>query len=142
MMENESLREPKNTAVIFLSLLVAATLIWAIVASVMASKNRKECERLTQVCDQTRVELDQVRMDAQRQIADADKLRRTCLEWTRQHQMQIQDEMRKKAEAAKAAAAKAAVKPAVKSAVKPAAKTTVKSTSKPTVKTSTTAKHH
>jgi hypothetical protein len=81
-------------------------------------------------------------MDAQRQIADADKLRRTCLEWTRQHQMQIQDEMRKKAEAAKAAAAKAAVKPAVKSAVKPAAKTTVKSTSKPTVKTSTTAKHH
>ena len=137
MMENESLREPKNTAVIFLSLLVAATLIWAIVASVMASKNRKECERLTQVCDQTRVELDQVRMDAQRQIADADKLRRTCLEWTRQHQMQIQDEMRKKAEAAKAA-----VKPAVKSAVKPAAKTTVKSTSKPTVKTSTTAKHH
>lgn len=132
MMENESLREPKNSAVIFLSLLVAATLIWAIVASVMASKNRKECERLTQVCDQVRVELDQVRVDAQRQVAEADKLRRTCLEWTRDHQMRLQEEMRKKAEAAKAAAAKAAVKPATK--------TTVKAATKATSKTSTTAK--
>ena len=126
-MENESLREPKNTAVIFLSLLVAATLIWAIVATVTASKNRKECEGLTQERDQVRVELDQVRMNAERQLADADKLRRTALEWTRQHQVRLQEEMRKKAEAAKAAASKPAVKSATKSttkaAVKPGAKT-------------------
>lgn len=128
MMENESLREPKNSAVMFLSGLVVVVLIWAIVASVMASKQRKECERLTQANDQIRIEMEQVRADAQRQMADADKLRRTALEWTRQHQLQVQEEMRKKAEAAKAAAlksaAKAPAKAAPKSTVKPVGKTT------------------
>lgn len=126
-MENESLREPKNTAVIFLALLLAATLIWAIVATVTASKTRKECDRLTQERDQVRVELDQVRVNAERQMVEADKLRRTCLEWTRQRQVLIQEEMRKKAEAAKAAALKSAVKPAVKPAVKTGAKVVKKS---------------
>ncbi len=118
MMENESLREPKNSAVMFLSALVAVALIWAIVASVMASKQRKECERLTQERDQIRVELDQVRMDAQRQLADADKLRRTALEWTRQHQMRLQEEMKKKAEAAKSATVKSSSKTGTKSSSK------------------------
>ncbi len=103
MMENESLREPKNSAVMFLSAVTAVVLIWAIAASVMASKRGKECERLTQERDQIRVELDQVRTDAQRVMMEADKLRRTALEWTRQHQMRVQEEMKKKAEAAKAA---------------------------------------
>lgn len=122
MMENESLREPKNSAVMFLSALVAVALIWAIVASVMASKQRKECERLTQERDQIRVELDQVRMDAQRQIAEADKLRRTALEWTRQHQVRLQEEMKKKAEAAKAAAVKTSTKTTTKSGAKSSSK--------------------
>lgn len=122
MMENESLREPKNSAVMFLSALVAVALIWAIVASVMASKQRKECERLTQERDQIRVELDQVRMDAQRQIAEADKLRRTALEWTRQHQVRLQEEMKKKAEAAKAASTKSSSKTTSKSGSKTTSK--------------------
>jgi|688.fasta_scaffold853457_2 hypothetical protein len=118
MMENESLRESKNTAVIFLALLVAVTLIWAIVATVNASKSRKQCELLVQERDQVRVELDQVRVNAERQVADAEKLRQTCLEWTRQRQLMIQEEMKKKAEAQKAAAAKPAAKPATKAPVK------------------------
>lgn len=117
-MENESLRESKNTAVIFLALLVAVTLIWAIVATVNASKSRKQCELLVQERDQVRVELDQVRVNAERQVADAEKLRQTCLEWTRQRQLMIQEEMKKKAEAQKAAAAKPAAKPATKAPVK------------------------
>jgi len=107
MMENESLREPKNTTVMFLSLVAVGVTIWAISASVMASNRRKDCEALTHEKDAIRVECDQIKQECQVKLAEAEKLRQTAMEWTRQHQLQVQEEMRKKAdEAAKVAKAK------------------------------------
>lgn len=144
MMENESLRSPKNTSVVFLSVVLVGAVIWGIVASVMASQNRKQCEKLTQANEQLRTENEQIRMEAERRIAEAEKLRKVALEWTRQHQLRLQEEMQKKAaEAAKAAAEKAKAdkakadkaktdkKPAVKAPVKSAVKKTT--TTKPAV---------
>jgi biopolymer transport protein ExbB/TolQ len=139
MMENESLREPKNTTVMFLALLVVVVVIWGIVASVMASNRRKDCERLTAEKEAIRLEADQIRQESQIKADQAEKLRLTALEWTRQHQLQVQEEMRKKSEeAAKQAKLKeAAVKkpaPAVKGKVVPVKKSTTHSSSKKVVK--------
>jgi hypothetical protein len=130
MMDNESLRgSSKNTTVVFLSLLLVAAVIWGIVASVIASKHRENCDRLTQEKEQIRIEAEQIRMESERRMMEADKLRKTALEWTRQHQLQIQAEMRKKAEAAAAAAKATAPKAPAKSATKAgSSRSTVKKT--------------
>ena len=149
-MENESLREPKNTAVIFLSLLLVAAVICAIIAMVTASKNRKECERITAERDQIRIEADQAKMEAQRVMADAEKLRKVAYEEMRKNQLRIQEDMRQKAAAAaKAAQAKAAKDKTAtdKATTKPAAgkagktgkvKTSKTKTSRTAVKAATT----
>jgi hypothetical protein len=139
MMENESLREPKNTTVMFLSLLVVVVVIWGIVASVMASNRRKDCERLTAEKEAIRLEADQIKQESQMKADQAEKLRLVALEWTRQHQLQVQEEMRKKSEeAAKQAKLKEAAvkKPAsvVKGKVVPVKKGTTHSSSKKVVK--------
>lgn len=137
MMENESLHEPKNTTVMLLSLLVVGVTIWAIIASVMASGRRKDVDRLTSEMAIMRQESDQLKQDTLRKMDEVEKLRQTAMEWTRQHQLRLQEEMRKKAdeaakqaqlkaEVAKAAANKAAVKPAVKKSTSPVKKSTVK----------------
>lgn len=139
MMDNESLRgSSKNTTVVFLSLLLVAAVIWAIVASVMASKNRDNCDRLTQEKEQIRIEAEQIRMESERRMTEADKLRKTALEWTRQHQLQIQADMRKKAEADAAAAKAAAAKASVKA---PAAKSTKAKTGKVTTSKKAVVRH-
>lgn len=143
MMENESLREPKNTTVMLLSLLVVFVTIWAIVASVMASSRRKDVDRLTSEKEMIRQESEQLKQDTLRKMDEVEKLRQTAMEWTRQHQLRLQEEMRKKAdEAAKQAQlkadaakgpAKAAVKtgkPVVKKAAAPGKKAVVKKTTK------------
>jgi len=128
MMENESLREPKNTTVMLLSLLVVFVTIWAIVASVMASSRRKDVERLTSEKEIIRQESEQLKQDTLRKMDEVEKLRQTAMEWTRQHQLQLQEEMRKKADEAakqaqlKADAAKNPAKPVVKTAGKPVVK--------------------
>jgi FtsZ-interacting cell division protein ZipA len=102
-------------------LLLVAAIIWAIIATVMASKSRKECERISAERDQIRLEADQTRTEAQRAMADAEKLRKVAYEEMRKNQLRIQEELRKKAaDAAKAAQAKAAPAKA------PAAKTVKK----------------
>jgi len=109
MMENESLRGSKNTTVIFLSLLLVVALIWAIAASVMAAKRAKAFDLLTQEMAQVKADTEQKLMEADRRMAEADRLRKTAMEWTRQHQLQLQAEQQKKAaDAAKAAAAASA----------------------------------
>ncbi len=143
-MENESLREPKNTTVMLLSLLVVFVTIWAIIASVMASSRRKEVDTLKTDMAQMRQESEQLKQDTLRKMDEVEKLRQTAMEWTRQHQLRLQEEMRKKADDAakqaqvKADAAKAPVKPAVKagstSAVK---KSTVPAKKAPAKKTTT-----
>jgi len=143
MMENESLREPKNTTVMLLSLLVVFVTIWAIVASVMASGRRKDVERLTAEKEIIRQESEQLKQDTLRKMDEVEKLRQTAMEWTRQHQLRLQEEMRKKADEAakqaqlKADAAKASVKPAVKGAVKPAVKKSTVPVKKTAVKKTT-----
>ena len=118
MMENESLRSSKNTTVIFVSLLFVAALVWAIVASVIAAKHSKAFKQLTDEMTQLRADTEARILEADRRMAEAEKLRRVALEWTRQHQLQVQAELqRKAAEAAKAAAAKSA-KPAPKKTTK------------------------
>jgi len=142
-MENESLREPKNTTVMLLSLLVVFVTIWAIVASVMASGRRKDVERLTAEKEIIRQESEQLKQDTLRKMDEVEKLRQTAMEWTRQHQLRLQEEMRKKADEAakqaqlKADAAKASVKPAVKGAVKPAVKKSTVPVKKTAVKKTT-----
>ncbi len=120
MMENESLRGSRNTTAIFLTVLLAGAVIWAIVATVMASKNADKCVVLAQEKEQIRTEAEQTRAESERRMMEADKLRKTALEWTRQHQLQIQADMKKKADeaaaAAKAAADKAKAKPQAKDA--------------------------
>lgn len=134
-MENESLREPKNTTVMLLSLLVVGVTIWAIIASVMASGRRKDIDRLTSDMAILRQESDQLRQDTLRKMDEVEKLRQTAMEWTRQHQLRLQEEMRKKADeaakqaqlkadAAKATTLKAGAKPAVKKAAVPVKKST------------------
>jgi hypothetical protein len=138
MMENESLREPKNTTVMLLSLLVVFVTIWAIIASVMASSRRKDVDRLTGEKELIRQESEQLKQDTLRKMDEVEKLRQTAMEWTRQHQLRLQEEMRKKADEAakqaqvKADAAKASVKPVVHSA----GKTTVKKSTVPVRKSS------
>jgi len=133
-MENESLREPKNTTAIFLLIVVAVVTIWAISASVLATNRRKDVERLSTEKEALRIESDQIKQDALVKMNDAEKLRQTAMEWTRQHQIQIQEEMRKKAEeAAKQAKAKEEVKkpvPVVKGKVVPAKKSAIKAPAK------------
>ena len=91
----------------FLSLVAVGVTIWAISASVMASNRKKECEALTREKEALSVQCDQIKQESMIRVAEAEKLRQTAMEWTRQHQLQIQAEMRKKAEeAAKAAKAK------------------------------------
>lgn len=138
MMENESLRSPKNTSVVFLSVVLVGAVIWGIVASVMASQNRKQCDKLTQANEQLRTENEQIRMEADRRIAEAEKLRKVALEWTRQHQLRLQQEMQKKAaEAAKAAAEKAKADKAKAEIKKPAVKAPATSTVRRTTTTKT-----
>ena len=96
-MENESLRGSRNTTAIFLSVLLVIVFVWAVWASVTASKNSEKCGILAQEKEQIRAEAEQTRAEAERRIADADKLRKICMEWTRQHQLQLQAEMKKKA---------------------------------------------
>ena len=106
-MENESLRESKNTTTILLLLVCVGLAIWAIVASVNATNRRKDFERVTAEKEALRVECDQVKQECMVKMNEAEKLRQTAMEWTRQHQLQVQEDMRKKAEeAAKAAKAK------------------------------------
>lgn len=141
MMENESLREPKNTTVMLLSLLVVGVTIWAIIASVMASGRRKEVDRLNSEMVILRQESEQLKQDTLRKIDEAEALRKTAMEWTRQHQLRIQEEMRKKAEeAAKQAQVKAdaAKSAAAKSAPKKTTSTPVKKTAKKTTTKKTT----
>ncbi len=110
-MENESLREPKNTTAIFLLIVVAVVTIWAISASVMATNRRKDVERLTAEKVTLANECEQIKQEAVVKMNEAERLRQVAMEWTRQHQLQIQEEMRKKAEeAAKQAKAKDEVK--------------------------------
>jgi hypothetical protein len=107
MMENESLREPKNTTVMMLLVLTAVLAIWAIWASVTATNRRKDFDRVTAEKETLRVECDQIKQDSALKMNEAEKLRQTAMEWTRQHQLQVQEDMRKKAdEAAKLAKAK------------------------------------
>ena len=116
MMENESLREPKNTTVMLLSLCLVVAGIVAIVGFAKASSRGKECDRLTAEKEAIRAEAEQIKQECQIKQDQAEKLRLTALEWTRQHQLQVQEEMRKKAdEAAKQAKLKeaAAKKPEV-----------------------------
>lgn len=140
-MENESLREPKNTTVMLLSLLVVGVTIWAIIASVMASGRRKDVDRLTSEMAILRQESDQLKQDTLRKMDEVEKLRQTAMEWTRQHQLRLQEEMRKKADeaakqaqlkadAAKAALVKAGAKPAVKKSAAPVKKSAAKKTTK------------
>lgn len=144
MMENESLREPKNTAVMMLLVLAAVLAIWAIWASVNATNRRKDFDRVTAEKETLRAECEQIKQECAVKMNEAEKLRQTAMEWTRQHQLQVQEDMRKKAEeAAKLAKAKedAAKKatPAVKGKVIPVKK----AVSKPSpVKKSTHAKTH
>jgi len=136
MMENESLREPKNTTVMLLSIIVVAFALWAIIASVKASSYHKDVERLTAEKEIMRQESEQLKQDTLRKMDEVEKLRQTAMEWTRQHQLQLQEEMRKKAdEAAKQAQMKAdAAKAPVKPAVKAPGKTTVKKSTIPVKK--------
>ena len=128
MMENESLREPKNTTVMLLSIIVVALALCTIIAFVKMSGYRKDVERLTSEKEIMRQESEQLKQDTLRKMDEVEKLRQTAMEWTRQHQLQLQEEMRKKAdEAAKQAQLKA-------DAAKAPAKTAVKTTAKPTVK--------
>lgn len=128
MMENESLREPKNTTVMLLSLIIVFVTIWAIIASVMASSRRKEVDRLTSDMTGLRQDSEQLKQDTLRKMEEVEKLRQVAMEWTRQHQLRIQEEMRKKADdAAKQAQLKAdALKAPVKVQVKPGDKAAVK----------------
>lgn len=100
MMENESLREPKNTTVVFLSLLLAVAVIVSIVMTVKASSRGKECERLKADKEAIQQESDAIKQEAQIKMNEAEKLRQVAMEWTRQHQLRVQEEMRKKAEEA------------------------------------------
>jgi biopolymer transport protein ExbB/TolQ len=142
-MENESLREPKNTTVMLLSLLVVFVTIWAIIASVMASSRRKDVDRLTGEKELIRQESEQLKQDTLRKMDEVEKLRQTAMEWTRQHQLRLQEEMRKKADEAakqaqvKADAAKAPVKPVVHTAGKTIVKKSTVPVKKSTVKKST-----
>lgn len=137
MMENESLREPKNTTVMLLSLLVVFVTIWAIIASVMASSRRKDVDRLTADMSQLRQESELLKQDTLRKMDEVEKLRQTAMEWTRQHQLRLQEEMRKKADdAAKQAQLKAdAAKAPVKTVVKSGSTTAVKKSTVPVKKT-------
>ena len=104
MMDNESLRGSKNTTVIFLILLLVAAFGWAVWASVTLAKRTKECDTLTAENEQIKVDAAQKTMQAEQKMAEAEKLRKVALEMTRQHQLQLQEDLRKKAaEAAKAA---------------------------------------
>ena len=133
-MENESLRGSKNTTVIFLSVLLVFAIIWGIVASVMAKNNRKIADTLAMEKAQLQQENEQIKMDADRRSAEAEKLRKVALEYIREHQMRLQAEMQKKAaDAAKAAEAKAKANTTKKTATKA---TTTKA--KPKAKTTTT----
>lgn len=144
MMENESLREPKNTAVMMLLVLAAVLAIWAIWASVTATNRRKDFDRVTAEKETLRAECEQIKQECAVKMNEAEKLRQTAMEWTRQHQLQVQEDMRKKAEeAAKQAKAKeeAAKKPAA--AVKGKVVPGKKAVSKPApVKKSTHSKTH
>ncbi len=128
MMENESLREPKNTTVMLLSIIVVAFALWAIIASVKASSYHKDVERLTAEKEIIRQESENLKQETLRKMDEVEKLRQTAMEWTRQHQLQLQEEMRKKADEAakqaqlKAEAAKQPAKAAVKTPVKPTGK--------------------
>jgi len=144
MMENESLREPKNTTVMMLLVLAAVLAIWAIWASVTATNRRKDFDRVTAEKETLRVECDQIKQDCALKMNEAEKLRQTAMEWTRQHQLQVQEDMRKKAdEAAKLAKAKdeSLKKPAtpVKGKVTPVKKPSPKGA--PVKKTSHTTTH-
>jgi hypothetical protein len=131
MMENESLRGSKNTTVIFLSLLLVGALVWAISGSVIAAKRGKVCVALEQENAQIKADAEQRLMEADRRMQEAEKLRKVALEWTRQHQIAIQEEQRKKAqEAAKAAAAKTAAPKAGAKTAKAPVKTTAKKTTR------------
>ena len=144
MMENESLREPKNTTVMMLLVLAAVLAIWAIWASVTATNRRKDFDRVTAEKETLRVECDQIKQDCALKMNEAEKLRQTAMEWTRQHQLQVQEDMRKKAdEAVKLAKAKeeSLKKPAtpVKGKVTPVKKSSPKAA--PVKKTSHTTTH-
>jgi biopolymer transport protein ExbB/TolQ len=121
-MENESLREPKSSVVMFLSIALIVALCWALAFTVKAVNRGKDVERITKELGDVRAESEQIKQEAQITKADADRVRATAMEWTRQHQLQLQAEMSKKAEeAAKAAKAKeeAAKKPVIKKSSTP-----------------------
>jgi biopolymer transport protein ExbB/TolQ len=135
MMENESLREPKNTTVMLLVLCLVVVGILAIVGFAKSSSRAKDIDRLTADKEMLRTELEQVRQDSQIKVDQAEKLRLTALEWTRQHQLQIQAEMRKKEEAAKLAKQKEAT---VKKPVTTKPTTTTKGKATPVKKSTST----
>ena len=141
MMENESLREPRNTPVMLLSFAVVAVLIWAIIAQATVSKRNKELGIVVAEKQALQVEAEQKIADMQRKVDEAEKTRLVALEWTRQHQLRIQEEMRKKEEAAKLAKEKAdaSKKTSVKSTGKTGTKTS--GTKKPVVKKTTKTTH-
>jgi len=144
MMENESLREPRNTPVMLLSFAVVAVLIWAIIAQATVSKRNKELNTAVAEKQQLQVETDQKLADMQRKVDDAEKLRQTAMEWTRQHQLRIQEEMRKKAEEADKAAKVAKDKAEKKQPTKTTGKTSTtksKTTGKTPVKKTTKTTH-
>ena len=116
MMENESLRGSRNTSTVLLAVLLVFALVWAVIGTAVAVKRTRAVEALKADYAQYKSETDQKLMEAQRQVAEAEQIRKVALQEMRRHQMQLQQEMRAKQAAAQ--------KPAV---VKPATPNKAKS---------------
>ena len=129
-MENQS----KNPAVVILSVLVIACLIWGIVASASLSKTKATVVQLKQDLELANQRADQARTEAQKQISDADNVRRVALKWEMQRQQWLQQEKAKAAAAEEAAKNKAKAGQAGAKGTGPAAGAKGTGTSKPPAK--------
>ena len=94
----------KNPMMVAAGVLLVAALIWAIVATTMAVKRGGELEQKRAEFNGLKVQFEQQaaniqarEADADRRVQEAEQLRKTALEWTRQSQQRIQELEKQKA---------------------------------------------
>ena len=135
MMDNESVRDTRNSSVVLLSLLLAVAVIWAIAGTVMAAKRsraladtekaaelyRQDSEQKLADLQRRTGEMEKAAADAEVKYQEAERGRQMALAEYRKHQEKLLSDKKSAAAPKPAAATKAAVTGKAGSKAKPTA---------------------
>jgi Tfp pilus assembly protein PilO len=91
-----NLNQPRNPAVMILTVVLIVVAIWAVAASAKVARKNEELAQMRADMETLKQTAEQRMMQAQQVADEADKLRRVALKWTLQRQQQLQQEQQRR----------------------------------------------